>query len=122
MTQFANRLRTLRITNGLTQEKLALDLSSLFGYPISKATISQYENAHREPGIAMLINLAEYFNCSVDYLVGKSDHKTIINSSEFRSKMLLLKTIIDVIPEMDYVHAHDLENLVNEYLKVNNLK
>lgn len=122
MNKFSKRLKLLRATNGLTQEKLSNDIYEIFGYPISKATISQYENGNREPNITMLINLSQYFNCSIDYLIGISDYRAIIDSSEFRNKMLLLKTIVDVLPKMDYINSNDLNKLVSDFLKVNELK
>ncbi|WMM24091.1 helix-turn-helix transcriptional regulator [Tissierella sp. MB52-C2] len=122
MNKFSDRLRYLRASHGLTQEKLSKDIEEVFGYPIAKATISQYENGNREPSISMLINLAQYFNCSIDYLVGISDHISIIDSSEFMNKMLLLKTIVDILPKMDYVQSHNLNKLISEYLGSNDLK
>lgn len=122
MNKFSERLRFLRATNDLTQEKLSNDIGKIFGYPISKATISQYENANREPNITLLINLAQYFNCSIDYLVGISDYRSIIDSSEFMNKMLLLKTIVDILPKMDYINSYDLNKLVSDFLKLNQLK
>lgn len=122
MDKFKNRLRFLRVSHGLTQEKLSKDIEELFKYPIGKATISQYENGNREPSLTMLINFAQYFDCSVDYLVGLSEHLHIIESSEFASKMSLLKNIVDVIPKMDYVNSHDLNKLITDYLKTNGLK
>lgn len=117
--KFPDRLRYLRATKGITQEKLSSDIKKIFGYPIGKSTISQYENGYREPNITILINLAQYFNCSIDYLVGISDHMTIIDGSEFKNKMLLLKTIVDILPEMDYMHSHDLNKLLSDYLEAN---
>lgn len=122
MNKFPERLKFLRTANRLTQEKLCTDIDDFFGYPISKATISQYENGNREPNITMLINLAQYFDCSIDYLIGVSDHRSIMDSSEFMIKMLLLKNIVDVLPNMDYINSHDLNKLVLDYLKSNGLK
>lgn len=36
-------------------------------------TISRYETGEREPGITELISLADYFDVSVDYLIGCSN-------------------------------------------------
>ncbi len=37
-------------------------------------TISRYETVEREPGIAELIRLANFFGVSVDYLLGLTDN------------------------------------------------
>ncbi len=61
------RLRELRDLRGLTQS----DVSSQIG--IAQNTYSQYETGKREPDMATLVKLANYFGVSVDYLLGRSD-------------------------------------------------
>lgn len=61
------RLREIRKAKGISQLKLAMDLNT------SQNTISRYETGEREPGIKELIRLANYFNVSVDYLIGRTD-------------------------------------------------
>jgi len=55
----------LRLAHGLTQQELAKHLG------ISPVTISGYENGHREPTIEMLERIADYFDVTVDYLLGR---------------------------------------------------
>ena len=40
---------------------------------VSQQTISKYENGNREPDNGTLIKLSEIFNCSTDYLLGRSN-------------------------------------------------
>ena len=61
------RLKELRKSKGVSQLKLALDLNT------SQNTISRYETGEREPGIHELIMIADYFNVSLDYLLGRTD-------------------------------------------------
>lgn len=61
------RLKELREKRGITQLKLAMDLS------MNQNSISRYENGSREADYATLIKLAEYFGVSVDYLLGITD-------------------------------------------------
>lgn len=61
------RIRELRKARRITQLKMALDLDT------SQNTISRYESGEREPGIAELIRIADYFRVSIDYLVGRTD-------------------------------------------------
>ena len=42
---------------------------------MSQNTISRYETGEREPGIAELLKIADYFNVSVDYILGLTDEK-----------------------------------------------
>lgn len=62
------RLRELRKARGISQLKLAMDLNA------NQNTISRYETGEREPGIAELIALADYFDVSVDYLLERTDN------------------------------------------------
>ena len=62
------RLKELRKAKGISQLKLAMDLNA------NQNTISRYETGEREPGIVELITLADYFDVSVDYLIGRTDN------------------------------------------------
>ena len=62
------RLREIRRAKGISQLKLAMDLNT------SQNTISRYETGEREPGINELVKIADYFNVSVDYLIGRTDN------------------------------------------------
>lgn len=64
-------LREIRKSKGISQLKLAMDLN------MSQNTISRYETGEREPGIAELIKIADYFNVSIDYLVGRINNSDI---------------------------------------------
>lgn len=64
---FASRLKQLRKSHNLT----ALELSKAVN--VSKAAISQFENEANYPHCNTLCALADYFNVSLDYLVGRSD-------------------------------------------------
>ena len=65
------RIRELRKARRITQLKMALDLD------MSQNTISRYESGEREPCIAELIRIADYFHVSIDYLVGRTDDPLI---------------------------------------------
>ncbi|MBR3995775.1 MAG: helix-turn-helix transcriptional regulator [Clostridia bacterium] len=65
------RLKELRKERGISQVKLAIDLYT------NQNTISRYETGEREPGIAELIQIANYFNVSIDYLVGRSNKRNL---------------------------------------------
>lgn len=65
---FSNRLRMLRKQHELTLEELGAQLNS------SKGTLANLENAKKNPSVDMLIKLADFFDVSVDYLIGRSDN------------------------------------------------
>lgn len=67
-----NRIKQLRIENNLTQNQFA----SLFG--LYDSTISQYENSKRSPEYDIIIKIANKFNVSVDWLLGRVDSKDLV--------------------------------------------
>ena len=50
---------------------MAIDLNT------NQNTISRYETGEREPGITGLIQIADYFNVSIDYLLERTDNPHI---------------------------------------------
>ena len=61
------RLRELRIKSGLTQNEIATKLG------VSGQTILNWENGIYEPKISQLIELADLFNVTVDYLIERDN-------------------------------------------------
>lgn len=70
-----NRIKSLREEFNYTQQDLAQKLDC------SKSVIGLYESETRKPSMEVLIKLSEIFNCSIDYILGKSD---IRNPEEFK--------------------------------------
>lgn len=70
-----NRIKMLREELGLKQEELANKIS------VSPSAIGMYETNKREPNNELILRLADFFNVSTDYLLGKSD---IRNPEEFK--------------------------------------
>lgn len=62
------RLRELREQKGISQLKLAMDLS------LNQNSISRYETGEREADYKTLVALADYFRVSVDYLLERTDN------------------------------------------------
>lgn len=61
---FCERLKELRIEKNVGQVELSRAIK------VSKGIISLWENGFREPKLSNLIALAQYFDVSIDYLVG----------------------------------------------------
>ena len=61
------RLKELRKRKNISQLKLALDLD------MNQNSISRYETMEREADYKTLIKFADYFNVSIDYLLGHSE-------------------------------------------------
>lgn len=62
-----NRIKILREEFNYTQQDLADKLDC------SKSVIGLYESETRKPSMEVLIKMSEIFNCSIDYILCKSD-------------------------------------------------
>ncbi|MBQ8292155.1 MAG: helix-turn-helix transcriptional regulator [Clostridia bacterium] len=67
MQIFQKRLYEQRKLNGLTQRELAEKLG------IAQPSYVRYENGTAEPNYENLVKLADTFDVSVDYLLGRAD-------------------------------------------------
>lgn len=75
---FLKRIAQLRKEKGLNQTGLALKLN------ITQYMVSAYENGRNQPSVDVLIQLADFFNVSVDYLLERSDVRTTITRNDER--------------------------------------
>ena len=83
-----DNLRKLRENKKMTQLQLGMALG------VTQELISRYEVGDSFPQPQMLIKLAEYFNCSVDYLLGLTDIPTPVkhlNSNDFKNAEIVSK-------------------------------
>ncbi len=62
------KLKELRKKRKISQLKLAMDLG------MNQNSISRYENGEREADYKSLIAFADYFDVSIDYLLGRTDN------------------------------------------------
>lgn len=70
---FGTRLKELRLEKGLTLDDLKDKLET------TKATLSRYENNQREPKADFVDKTSRLFGVSIDYMMGKSNLREIIN-------------------------------------------
>lgn len=70
MSAFSQRLKQLRSEAGLTQTKLAKAIG------ITDRACRRYEAGENEPTMSVLQAIADQFNVSIDYLIGRSDDPT----------------------------------------------
>ncbi|WP_409346787.1 helix-turn-helix domain-containing protein [Paenibacillus sp. MBLB4367] len=67
MSHFSETLKELRTKRNVSQD----DFSEYLGK--TRATISNYENGKTEPEFADLVKIADFFNVTVDYLLGRKE-------------------------------------------------
>jgi transcriptional regulator with XRE-family HTH domain len=67
---FARIITLLRKERGYSQKKVAGDLG------VSQALLSHYEKGIRECGLDFVVRVADYYNVSCDYLLGRTPHRS----------------------------------------------
>ncbi|SCI82369.1 HTH-type transcriptional regulator immR [uncultured Clostridium sp.] len=108
--KFAEILREERLNLGLNQ----VEFAKIFN--VTKQTVSNWENGNRNPDSATLSKLADYFGVTVDYLLGRTDERTI---NKEKAKLN---------PSVKTIAAHRLGNVedldddaiekINEYIEM----
>ena len=99
-------LKKLRIETNSTQQQLADYIM------VSQQSVNKYENHNVEPDIETLIKIADYFDVSIDYLVGRKNFNDIDNSLYYESND---KTIIELCRKLDKKQKEAIINLIKSF-------
>ena len=71
MATLGERLQQLQIERGILKKDIAKEVGlSIMGY-------YRYERGERQPTADVLITLADFFDVSIDYLVGRTDNPEV---------------------------------------------
>ncbi|MCI6362869.1 helix-turn-helix domain-containing protein [Intestinimonas butyriciproducens] len=89
MAGFGELLAELRKDKSMTQHELADVLH------VSAGTISNYETGVHFPDIEKLVNLADFFNVTTDYLLGRCGSN--LSPDVFKNMVTEEKTVGDII-------------------------
>ncbi|EJP6472774.1 helix-turn-helix transcriptional regulator [Clostridium sporogenes] len=87
MAEIKDRLKYERLRKDLNQTELSKILN------VSKQTVSNWENGNRIPDTLTLSKLADFYNCSVDYILGRCENrngiisKTNINGNDYEFEL-----------------------------------
>lgn len=73
---FAVRLRKLIHDKNITQDVLAQQINK------SRQTVSQYVNGESEPVYTTLVKIADFFQVSTDYLLGRTNTKSVSGTEQ----------------------------------------
>ncbi len=105
LTDFSRTLSLLRKEKKISQRSAADALG------VSQALLSHYENGVREPGISFIVNAADYYRVSLDFLLGRTMHRDGMIISE--------DDITDISREKENLLSGDLSADLNKKLLVN---
>lgn len=100
----AERLKELRLSHGFTQAYLSKELR------IGQATIACYENGTREPHISILSAYADFFQCSVDFLIGREDEfgNVVISSGKTKALPDDAKQLLKIFQSLEPMHQKQI--------------
>jgi len=101
------RLRELRQARKINQLRLAVDLN------LTQAAISKYELGKSEPGYDLLCRIADYFDVTVDYLIGHSETKHYYLSQNEQK-------LLDIYKRFDRIQRDKLEGYMENLLYASN--
>lgn len=85
------RIRALRLAKGISQVDLAAMLN------VSKQSVSNWENDNIQPSIDMLVHIADVFNVSTDYLLGREMQRELDSDKLTEKELEHLQMIINDI-------------------------
>lgn len=99
---FSERLKELRKKNNITQEQVAKHLG------VKRSTYSNYEYGNREPDNETLNKIADYFEVSVDYLLGRDGNRGYLSDEQAWK-------IVDIIMNLSEHRKEAIINLLKSY-------
>lgn len=102
-----NRIKELRKANNKTQR----DIANLTGY--GQTLVSKWENFEREPDNSTLKKIANYFNVSVDYLIGNEQELKKVGIQP--TYTATQQKILNLISDMSEEDLHDIEIFIRGY-------
>ncbi|MRI65109.1 helix-turn-helix domain-containing protein [Gracilibacillus thailandensis] len=104
--KLSERLKQLRNSKGLFQKEVADKLG------IKQNTLSGYENGTRSPDNELLKDIADFYNVTLDYLLGRSDDPTLTEKEN--KDFLEIKKLID---KMEREGKHNELEQLKSYTK-----
>ena len=109
--QFSANLRNLRTEHKLSQK----DLAQILG--IDHQTISRLERDYNEPNLEILEKLADYFKCSVDYLLGREREDGIIVVNGQQRESVIPAELENIYIKLDSMHRNILIGIARNVLE-----
>ena len=100
------KLKELRLSKGLTQKEVAIAIN------VSPQSYGYYENEVNKPDPETLVKLANFFNCSIDYMLGRENDYGIIENGNLN----LTKLENELLSSFNLLSYED-QNKVLGYIK-----
>lgn len=102
-------LKTLRQQKGVSQQLLADFVL------VSQQSINKYENHKVEPDIDTIVKIADYFDVSVDYLIGRTDVKHSAEKLNYNDLNISESKMINKFRALNDNQKECIINLIDSY-------
>lgn len=102
-------LKTLRQQKGVSQQLLADFVM------VSQQSINKYENHKVEPDIDTIVKIADYFDVSVDYLIGRTDVKHSAEKLNYNDLNISESKMINKFRALNDNQKECIINLIDSY-------
>lgn len=103
---FSEKFKALRELKGVKQ----CDVAKALG--VSQATVNRYEQGVKEPGREVLVRIADYFDVSLDFLLGRSSPQSGRAPGEY---VVIRKADAGVLENMG-IECYAINERLKEYL------
>ena len=122
MSTFSTNLYELRVSNGYTLESLAKAINQSKGTNFTKSTFSKWEHGTTEPSFQSIVPIADFFNVSVDWLIGteqKDQGKYSYVNSAAVAEIMLDPDSQELIAEINTLNKNEKKELLTyaQFLK-----
>ena len=102
-----NNLKQIRNSKNLLQTKVAMDLNT------TQETISSYETGRVFPSSDMLIQLADYYNTSIDYLLCRTKYDLPIDDIKPNNISESDFTLLNKINKLSSINKAKIEGYID---------
>lgn len=86
---FPKRLKMLRESNNMSMDRLIELYNKKYSTKMNKSTLSRYENGLQDPIYTQVVNLADFFGVSVDYITCNDEKENKPEKPELAENMIV---------------------------------
>ncbi|ARJ20487.1 XRE family transcriptional regulator [Bacillus thuringiensis] len=113
--ELKERIRFLRKERNLKQDELGKAIG------VNAASVSKFETGLKSPSRETLQRMADFFNVTADYLLGRSNNRQL--NEMLDQKYNVLKNRLDQLPEEHQeILLQNMITMMESFEKINNLK
>ena len=102
-------LKSLRNSIGISQQQLADVIL------VSQQSVNKYENHNVEPDIDTLIKISDYFNVSIDFLVGRTEIKDMASKLNLSDLSQAEQELIENYRQLGDKQKNCIKTLIESY-------